>query len=247
LPIVFLHAFPLSQRMWDGAKTEFSKHFRVLTLDFPGFGGSAAEGDVSTMDRLAQAVLDTLVAAGVTEKKVFVGLSMGGYVLIRLIKRLPDQVRAAVFVSTRTAADTPEARAKRFKNIETVESRGLPALVDRLLPSLIGETTLKTVPAVVESIRAMALAASPAGVCAALRGMAGRPDSTEVLKNAAFPALFVAGSEDTVVPPAEMEGLAAFSGRFEFRRIERAGHLLNLEQPGLFNDALSTFLKRKVL
>ena len=124
LPIVCLHAFPLSSRMWEPNVANLAKHFRVITLSFPGFGKSASAGDIATMDYMAENVKKTLAASPIHEKKVFVGLSMGGYVLMRLLKIMPDQIRSAVFVSTRAGADSPEAKSKRFKNIELVEKYG---------------------------------------------------------------------------------------------------------------------------
>ncbi len=247
LPIVFLHAFPLSSQMWEPNKAELAKHFRVITLDFPGFGKSPSAGEIATMDYMAESVKKTLAAAGVAEKKVFVGLSMGGYVLMRLLKIMPEQIRAAVFVSTRSAADSPEAKAKRFKNIEIVEKEGIPAFVERQIPALLGATAMAASPAVVDHVRQIALESSSSGVYAALRGMAGRPDSTDILKQTDYPLLFVSGQEDTIIPSTEMEALSHLRPKAEFHLIEKAGHLLNLEQPKKFNDALATFLKRKVL
>jgi pimeloyl-ACP methyl ester carboxylesterase len=247
LPIVFLHAFPLSGRMWEPNTPELSKHFRVITLDFPGFGKSESAGDIATMDHMAESVKKKLGSSGLKEKKVFVGLSMGGYVLMRLLKIMPDQIRAAVFVSTRAAADSPEAKANRFKNIEIIEKEGMPAFVEKQLLTLLGKTALASAPKVVDFVRQLALSAPAPAVCAALRGMAGRPDSTDILKQADFPMLFVSGQEDRAVPSAEMELLSTLRSKSEFRLIEQAGHLLNLEQPAKFNDALVTFLKRKVL
>ncbi len=247
LPIVFLHAFPLSSRMWEPNTPELAKHFRVITLDFPGFGKSPSAGEIATMDYMAESVKKTLSATGVAEKKVFVGLSMGGYVLMRLLKIMPEQIRAAVFVSTRSAPDSPEAKTKRFKNIEIVEKEGIPAFVERQLPALLGATAMASTPAVVDQVRQIALESSSSGVNAALRGMAGRPDSTDILKQTDFPLLFISGQEDTIIPSTEMESLSHLRPKSEFHLMERAGHLLNLEQPKKFNDALATFLKRKVL
>jgi pimeloyl-ACP methyl ester carboxylesterase len=202
-----------------------------------------AEG---SLEQMAEAVVSTLVSAGVSDKKVFVGLSMGGYVLMRLLKSFPEQVRAAVFVSTRAAADSAEARSKRFKNIEVTQTEGVPVLIERLLPALLGPTTATQRPDVVAATREMALKNSAAGIVAALRAMAERPDSSDVLNRADFPMLFVAGKEDSVVPPAEMEALSKALKR-DFVLINEAGHLLNLEQPTQFHDAISAFLKRRVL
>src|SRR5436305_1080728 len=101
VPLVFIHAFPLSHRMWDLSKPVLSKHFRFITLDLPGFGAAPVSGEVSRMDVMAKEILATLDQQNVKEKFVVAGLSMGGYVMLQLLKMAPDRVRGAAFVSTR--------------------------------------------------------------------------------------------------------------------------------------------------
>lgn len=233
--------------MWEPNKAQFSKHFRVITIDLPGFGKSAPAGEIATMDFMAESVRQTLLSTGINEKKVFVGLSMGGYVLMRLLKTMSDQVRAGIFVSTRAGADSPEIRAKRFKNIELVEKEGVPAFVEKQLSVLLGKTAQESSPVTVQLAREIALESSATAINAALRGMAGRPDSSDLLKRADFPMLFMAGTEDNVIAPTEMEQLSKLRSGSEFELIQGAGHLLNLEQRNAFHEAVSTFLKRKVL
>ncbi len=247
LPLVFLHAFPLSRQMWDPNRHELSKHFRVITIDLPGFGQSAGVGEVATMEAMAKEVLLTLDHAKISEKKVFAGLSMGGYVLFQILKLAPELIRAAVFVSTRAAADTEETRLKRSKNIELVDQEGIAAFADRQVPVLLGPTSLQNRSSVVEQVRTWAGSANPAGVKAALRGMAQRPDMTDAFKETKFPALFISGAEDRVVGSAEMEAISTLRSNTEYRLVEQAGHLLNLECPQPFGEIFSQFLKRRVL
>src|SRR5688572_28964408 len=110
VPLVFIHAFPLSHAMWDVNKPTLSKNFRLITIDLPGFGASPLAGDISRMDAMAKEVLTALDAHGVKDQFVVAGLSMGGYVMMQILRLAPERVRGAAFLSTRTAADTPEGR-----------------------------------------------------------------------------------------------------------------------------------------
>lgn len=72
--------------------------------------------------------------------------------------------------------------------------------------------------------------------------MRDRIDSTPTLATIGVPTLVLHGADDQLMPPAEGEKLKAGIPGAELVLIEGAGHLLNLEQPDLFNDALLDFL-----
>jgi 3-oxoadipate enol-lactonase len=81
-------------------------------------------------------------------------------------------------------------------------------------------------------------------VAGALRAMAARPDSGDVLARIECPALVIAGGDDAVTPPAEMATMAGRIPGAEFVTLPGAGHLSNLEAPAAFNSALGAFLDR---
>ncbi len=247
VPLVFLHAFPLSQRMWEPNRPAFTKHFRFITVDLPGFGASPLTSDTSRMADMAAGVLEALDSIKLTEKFVLGGLSMGGYVLLQVLRLAPTRIRAAALFSTRSVADSPEAREKRFKTIEFVQKEGVLPFAGKQVQTLLGKSTQVENKPVVDHVKSLVEQANPNGICAALRGMAERPDTTEVLLSAKIPKLFVAGQEDVVIPPTEMEDLAKKNANSDFRILPKAGHLINLEQPALFNDTFLHFLKRRVL
>lgn len=247
VPLVFLHAFPLSKSMWKPQVDALSRNFRVITVDLPGFGESPVAKDTTRMEDAARAVIRTLDERGVTQPAVFTGLSMGGYVLLQILRVAPQRVRAAVLVSTRTAADTPEGKEKRLQNVALVEKDGVTALADRMLPALLGDSTRQERSGLVEQVRAEIRRQPATAVTAALRGMAERPESTPVLAGIACPAMIVAGAEDTVIKSDEMEAMSKKIPKGEFQLIEKAGHLLSLEAPERFNDVFLHFLKRRVL
>ncbi|MCG3206015.1 MAG: AB hydrolase superfamily protein YdjP [Elusimicrobia bacterium] len=241
-PLVFLHAFPLSHTMWEDQKNNLSQEVRLITLDFPGFGQSPLKSSASSMKTVASQVLLVLDHLRV-EKFVVAGLSMGGYVMLELISQAPDRIEGAAFLSTRAKADSSEAREKRFKNIEFVEREGSAAFAKRILPNLVGKTSLASRQQLIDHLTRQIAQASPQAIAAALRGMADRRDLTEVVRHLACPALFLAGEEDSFIPSTEMENFSRLAPKGQFQTIPSAGHLINLEQPKLFNDLFRDFLK----
>jgi len=241
LPLIFFHAFPLNQTMWDDQSSELRNHCRVVTLDLRGFGQSSAPPGPYSMDQMA-ADVRALMSVLDIDKAVLVGLSMGGYIALAFYRNYPEAVRALVLADTRGSADTHEARSRRLRSAEKVETTGSKAIADDMVPLLLGRTTLESRPLIVERVRLMIEANSPQGIAGAQRAMAARRDSTYILAGVDFPVLIVVGSEDTLTPISEAESLRNGIAGARLYIVEGAGHLSNLEQPDEFNSALIRFI-----
>jgi pimeloyl-ACP methyl ester carboxylesterase len=243
-PLLFVHGFPLDHRMWRKQLARFANSYRVIAPDLRGFGASGGGEGLVTMEQFADdlsAILDTL---GVVEPVTFVGLSMGGYIAWQFLRKYRRRLRALVLCDTRAAADSPAAAENRLKVAETVEAEGTDALARAMLPKLFAKRTIETRPELVEQLRQVILDADPKGVAAAQRGMAARPDSTEVLASIDVPTLVVVGEEDQISPVDEMRRIAEAIPISQFAVVARAGHMSPLENPKEFNAILSEFLSR---
>ena len=73
--------------------------------------------------------------------------------------------------------------------------------------------------------------------------MRDRPDSTPDLPGLEVPALILHGADDQLIPVTEAEAMAAAMPHAKLVVVPDAGHLLNLEQPDFFNDAVRDFLE----
>ena len=146
---------------------------------------------------------------------------MGGYIAFQFWRRYAARLRGLILCDTRAAADTPEAAAARRVMAERVLREGPAPLVETMLPRLLGETTRRQRPELVENVRRVMMAADPRAIAAAARGMAERPDMTASLPQIRCPTLVVVGSEDAISPPAEMRGIAEAIPGAELRRDSR--------------------------
>jgi len=235
--LLLLHAFPLSLEMWDPQVEALADRWRVVRFDARGFGGSPPGGGLLTMERIADdaaALMDHLALS----QAVVCGLSMGGYAAFAMVRRHPARLSGLILADTRAEADTPEARQGRSQLSDAVRRDGAEAAVDAFLPKLLGETTKRERPAVVERVRGMILAAPPQGIRDGLAGLAARADSRETLRLVHVPTLVIVGEEDVITPPADAERMAASIAGARVVRIPGAGHLSNLEAPQEFNAAL---------
>ena len=241
-PVLFVHGFPLNHSMWR-EQFEACKDRRVIAVDLRGFGASEASLGTVSMDRFAADLHETLDQLGVREPVVFVGLSMGGYIAWPFLKQRPGRVRAFVLANTRVIADDEKGAETRRQTAQKVLDRGVDVIEDQMLEKLFSPTTRKENPAAVESARGMIRQARPAGVAGALLGMAERPDVSDRLESLSIPTLVIAGDDDAIASPTEMEGFARAIPNSVFVRIASAGHMTPMENPKEFNEALAKFLE----
>jgi pimeloyl-ACP methyl ester carboxylesterase len=236
--VVLLHAFPLHSGMWSRQIAALSRRCRVVAPDYRGLGKSAVSTDASTMELLAQDVRALLQHLRI-ERAAVAGLSMGGYLAFELYRQAPALFRGIALCDTRAAADTDEGKANRERFAKTALEKGLAWVAEEMIPKL-----LKPLPdpAVVKEVRSLIAEGTPAGVAAAQRGMARRPDSTPTLAALACPTLVVVGDEDGLTAPAEAEGMARAVKGAKLVRIPGAGHLSNVEAPASFDAALEAFV-----
>jgi 3-oxoadipate enol-lactonase len=241
-PILFVHGFPLSHAMWSAQADVFAGNHRVLVPDLRGFGDSSISAGTVTMERFADDLHGMLHATFVDEPIVLCGLSMGGYVAWQFFQKYRAQLQALILCDTRAAADTPEAAANRLKLAESILKSGPQVAVDAMLPRLLSPKTAERRPNVVADLRSMILHNKPAGIAAALHGMAERPDCTDLLPRIDVPTLLVCGEEDQISPPSEMRKMAEAIPGAEFVEIPSAGHMSPMENPEAFNQAVKQFL-----
>ncbi len=243
LPVVLLHAFPLSSAMWLDQRAGLSSVCRVLTPDQRGFGGSPLGDDPPSLDACADdlaALLDRLEL----DRVVLGGLSMGGYVAMAFLRRHPGRVQGLLLADTKASADPPEAAQRRRDVADLVLAEGADVLLEAVLPALLGPTTTATRPQVTARVRALVQAAPPDAVAWAQRAMADRPDSSAVLAATDVPAVVVVGDEDALSPEADARAMADALPQGRLHVLPGAGHLSAVETPETFTGAVLELLSR---
>jgi pimeloyl-ACP methyl ester carboxylesterase len=240
--VVLLHAFPLDAGMWRPQIDDLAPGYRAIAPDFPGFGGSAVSAGL-TVDSAADVVAELLDHLGVNERVVVGGVSMGGYVALAFARLYPQRLGALILADTKADPDDETARAGRDRLIQLAGEKGVSAVVDQLLPKLLGPTTVAQKPEVIEQVRTIAARQSVEGVVAALKALRERPDAGPGLAHVAVPALVIVGEEDAITPLEKAKQLAETVPNARLVTIPGAGHLSNLENESAFNAAVHEFLK----
>ncbi|RBP97481.1 alpha/beta hydrolase [Bifidobacterium aemilianum] len=265
LPLVLVHAFPVDHRMWDACAQELSRltdeagmaPFPIWAPDMPGSGhspvpDSAATGPVAAdgsypqaLDAMAKAYLNLLHEGG-QERAIWVGLSMGGYLVMDMQRLFPEAVAGLALCDTTAKADDDEHRANRLRVAsQALEGQSTQPVMHFAQPQS-GDSTVKRSPAFIETMTAWIKDQSPEGIAWRQRMAAGRPDLMDQLARITAPAALVSGDLDPSSPPSVMEPLAqAMIGTQPvFTRIADCGHFSAVEHPDQLAQALLALVQR---
>ncbi len=244
IPLLFVHGFPLDHWMWSAQVDCFSQRCRTIVPDLRGFGKSELPDGPASMEAYADDLYEMLNVLGEKQPVVLIGLSMGGYIGWQFFQKYADRVLAMVACDTRTVADTPAAAAARTALIANIRRDGAKAAADAMLPRLFSPETHLHQPQLVEQTRQVILKTPVNGLVAALEGMRTRPDMTPLLAKIDVPTLVMVGEHDQISPPAEMEQICEQVSDCKWFVVPGAAHLSPLENPNVFNGALSEFLSK---
>jgi 3-oxoadipate enol-lactonase len=250
-PILFVHEFASDHRGWEPQLREFGKRHRCIAYSARGYTPSDLPDDPSAYSyqhvmRDAVAVLDHLKI----DSAHLIGLSMGGYTSLQVALNHPKRVRSLVLAGTGSGSE------RWYTNDFHKHSRELGDLFESKGAAHVAATYgmgPSRVPFLLKDPRGFAefakhLAEHDArGSANTSRGFqGGRPSLYDFAKDIAklpTPALIVVGDEDArcIEPSLFLKDTLPASGLV---MMPKTGHVVNLEEPDLFNAAVGDFLAR---
>jgi pimeloyl-ACP methyl ester carboxylesterase len=237
--VVLLHGIGGSGALWGPTLPALGAH-RAIAWDMPGYDASPPLPRM-TFPALAEALRALLDAGGIARADL-VGHSMGGMVALEFARAHPARVRSLVLCATSAAFG---GRDPGFRE---------QFLAARLAPLDAGRSMAEIAPGVVGAM--LGDAPDPAAAPAAIAAMSAVPEATyraalecltgfdrrADLPRIAAPTLLIAGERDVTAPVRGMERMQAAIPAARLVVIPGAGHLVPLERPAAFNQALTAFL-----
>jgi pimeloyl-ACP methyl ester carboxylesterase len=242
--IVFSHGFLMDHSMFEPQRAAFEKQYRVIAYDHRGQGQSEDPGrgyDMSTVTDDAAILIRGLKAAPCH----FVGLSMGGFVGMRLASRHPDLIRTLTLMNTTATREKILNRVKYAFLAQMVKMFGIAPFTSIAVKDLFGKTT-RTSPekrAMLEEWTGK-FRTRPRSVADTLQAIAKRREfRAKEMAAIQCPTLIITGEDDSAQPPRNSATL--FTGIHGARMINipGAGHSSSLEQPEAVNAAMQELFK----
>jgi 3-oxoadipate enol-lactonase len=241
-PVVLLHPFPVHHESWLPSAKFLSTRYRLVMPDLRGHGESGLGNGPATMEKHAADVARVMSDAGV-ERAPIVGVSIGGYAIFEFWRRFRERVSALVLCDTKAPADNNDARNGRLQAADDVLQRGTEPFFEGILKKVLGDTTRRSRPDLVEGALRMMRKMSAEDVAGVQRGMAERADSVAILKTINVPTLIIAGDEDLMTGIPEAELMKQNIAGSQMKVIAKAGHYSLWEQPEEVGRVLRQFLE----
>ncbi|GAA1656251.1 alpha/beta hydrolase [Nonomuraea maheshkhaliensis] len=268
LTVVFCHGYCLNLESWHYQRKDLRENYRIVLWDQRSHGRSQRAGaDDSTIDRLGEDLAE-VIEQFVPGPCVLVGHSMGGMTIMALADRHPglfgDKIRAVSLISTSAGKlaeltlGLPAILSKVVHKVAptTVSMLGKRgALADRarhagsdiafLITRFVGFGDSKNVsPTVVDFAESM-IRATPTEVVADFYPALMNHDKLSALDVLdPVPTAILVGDRDWLTPPDHSKAMAAALPRAQLTEVPDTSHLIQLERPGVVNDALRDLLKR---
>jgi 3-oxoadipate enol-lactonase len=242
-PIVFSHGLLWSGAMFEAQVQALQGQYRCITYDHRGQGQSQVTEtsyDMETVYQDAVALIEALNLAPCH----FVGLSMGGFVGMRIAARRPELLSSLILLET-TADPEPEANVPRYNRLNFVGRWfGFGLVAGPVMKIMFGQKFL-TDPARAQDRakwRTMLVNNDRLGTTRAVEGVVTRKGVYDELGKITTPTLILVGDQDVATVPAKSERIHAAVRGAKLTIIPNGGHTSSVEEPAFINAQISAFL-----
>jgi pimeloyl-ACP methyl ester carboxylesterase len=238
--IVFSHGLLFNHHMWDAQVAHFKNKFCCIAYDHRGQGQSESIGNLD-MDTLYEDAAGLIEALSPGKPVHFVGLSMGGFVGMRLAARKSQLLKSLVLLDT--SAD-PEPNKMKYILLNQVFGWGGAKLVSKnVISILFGKSSLED-PSKKSTLERWknTIESHPKNITKAVAGVIHRTGVYEELSNINIKTLVAVGNEDVATAPAKAKRIHQAISNSQFELISKAGHSACVEQPDSVNQLIFEFI-----
>jgi len=232
--LVFIHCWACNRHFWDNQVAEFSKTYRVVTIDLPGHGESGQGRKSYSVESYGDDV-KTVVTKLNLKRVVLVGSSMGGPIALEATRRMPDRVVAIVPVDTLQNVEQKVPQEQLDAVFQQMQADFKAATTSLLNQFFFSPTTP---PAVRERIINETIAQKPEVVLPILKAVFSY-DAAPGLREVKVPIRAI--NADRV--PTDVTANRKYAPQFEVAIIKGTGHYPMLEDPARFNQMLAEILR----
>ena len=243
--IIFLHGIGGNKKNWKNNIHFFAKKFLTVAWDTRGYGDSDDyDGELDFEDIIddLRSVIDFFEK---TEAHI-VGLSMGGQIATLFYDKYPNYVKTLTLCDTHFGlSNLSPTEIEKFINLrkEPLLNGKEPKDIAPIVAStLIGDINNHS--AYEQLVESMSLLHKESYLKTIESSM--RTEHLHIFKNIKVPTLIMVGELDTLTPPSMSKKIMTDIEGSSLKIIPKAGHLINIEQPKIFNENLMVFLNKAI-
>jgi len=242
-PLLLIAGAGYGSWMWFKQIPELSRHFKVITFDNRGTGGSDKPDVEYSIQMLAQDTIGLLDALNL-QKAYVLGISLGGFIAQELALSYPQRVAKLILCSTSFGGPNMVLPSSEVLQFMIHGAGGPEENFRRGLELAFSAAYLQKNPKEIEYICAH-LQTNPQPRYAYLRQLMAPAcfNAEGRLGQIKSPTLVMAGAEDKAVPAENSRRLAAKIKAAKLIIFERAGHLFCIERAQEANKAIIEFLR----
>jgi pimeloyl-ACP methyl ester carboxylesterase len=242
--VVFSHGLLWSGKMFADQVEHLKNRYRLITYDHRGQGRSEVTAGGYDMDSLTEDAVALMTALKAAPCH-FVGLSMGGFVGMRLAARHPELIKSLVLMETSAQPEPPE-NVPRYRLLNMmVKVLGVWAVKKPVMKIMFGDKFLQD-----GSRKALRkqwereLTSNSKTITHSVNGVIKRQGVEEELKKIQCPTLVMVGDQDKATVPAKARLIQQHIQRARLVMIPGAGHTASVEEPTFVNHSLDEFLSK---
>jgi 3-oxoadipate enol-lactonase len=240
--IAFSHGLLWGTELFAPQIEALRARYRCIAWDHRGQGKSGSDHrhciDMELVWQDAVQIVER-VAGGAVH---FLGLSMGGFVAMRMGARRPDLVRSLMLLETSSDPEPVENIGQYRLLTRVTKLLGPKVVKNKVAPIMLGKTILADKARRDELAKYVNLMSRRRDIWRAVNGVIDRAGIHAELSRITAPTLVVVGDEDVATPRPKAEKIAAAITGARLVTIPRAGHSSPVEEPALVTAAIEDFL-----
>ncbi len=240
--LILVHGFGEDSSVFDELITGLAENgLTVITLDFPGFGGSDSIHPVS-IDLLADAIQAIILQDGLTEF-VLIGHSLGGYTTLNFMRRNPNlPCKGFGLFHAHPFEDSVEKKKERRKTAAFIQQYGASRFAKSFVPRLFPPDFANKNGQLVEKLVEKASSFSNNALAAVTLAMRDRQGEQDTVSNTDLPVLFIIGMEDQLPPTDSILHQIALPKIAQVHLLNGVGHMGMYEKTSSCQQAIMEFV-----
>ena len=236
-PLILIHGFLGSSKMWEPQINFFKNNFRVITPDLPGFGKSNKAKSHNSIQSIANLLMDCLEEKKI-DKFYLLGHSMGGMIVQEMAKKYGNKIVKLICYSTGPRGEMPGRFESVDQSRENLKKKGLEITVKNIAKTwFVRKENAKYFDICIEAGKQTSTKAADDALIAFKNW-----NGVDTLKNIKNETLIVWGDQDKSYNLEQIKTLEKSIKKSKLVIFKNCAHNVHLEQPDQFNNTIKNFL-----